>query len=56
MGVAHMHEKGFAHRDLKIDNLMYDQTTGVLKIIDFGFSLECTAATKVKLSCGTPLY
>ena len=35
-----MHYKGFAHRDLKIENIIYDMSTGKSKIIDFGFALE----------------
>lgn len=40
----YMHAKGFAHRDIKTDNIMIDASTGRLKIIDFGVS--CTK------SCG----
>ena len=40
-GVAYMHSKGYAHRDLKMDNILYDvQGTKQIKIIDFGFSLR----------------
>ena len=55
-GMEHLHGRGFAHRDMKIENLMYCEKTDRLMIVDFGFSLECTAATKEKLQCGTPLY
>ncbi len=38
-GVYYLHLKGFAHRDIKIDNLMFNVETKELKIIDFGFSV-----------------
>jgi len=34
-GLAHVHSKGIAHRDMKLDNLMID-VSGKVKIIDFG--------------------
>lgn len=38
-GVKHMHERGFAHMDLKLDNLLLDERLNV-KITDFGFTLK----------------
>jgi serine/threonine protein kinase len=35
-----MHNKNKAHRDLKLDNILYDADLKIIKIIDFGFSLE----------------
>ena len=35
-GVKHMHQRGFAHRDLKFENILLDQNKNV-KIVDFGF-------------------
>ena len=37
MAIGHLHEKGFMHRDLKLENIMMDES-GYLKIIDFGLA------------------
>jgi len=34
--LEHIHSKGIAHRDLKLDNIMIDDHTGAIRIIDFG--------------------
>lgn len=34
-----MHSQGKVHRDLKLDNILYDAESQKIKIIDFGFSL-----------------
>jgi len=39
-GVGQMHSQGYAHRDLKLENLLYDVDSDQIKIIDFGFSLR----------------
>lgn len=38
-GVAHLHEAGIAHRDLKLDNCVVN-LEGVLKLIDFGSAFQ----------------
>jgi len=35
-GILYMHSKGIAHMDLKLENLMINLDTKILKIIDFG--------------------
>jgi len=49
-GVAFMHEKGIAHRDLKLDNILVvekkmDSSKFKIKIIDFGF---CVTTDKLQ--------
>ena len=38
-GVAHLHDKYVAHRDIKTDNVLLNKHLKV-KIIDFGFSVK----------------
>jgi len=51
-----MHEKGYAHRDLKLDNILMDVETKKVKIIDFGFSLKTGKNDRLSIWCGTPHY
>jgi len=41
--LSEVHEKGWVHLDLKLENILYDPVTGEVKIIDFGFAKNCTA-------------
>jgi len=54
-GVAHMHQKGIAHCDLKPDNLLF-HGDGDLKIIDFGMAKRIPRSRFLKRMCGTPYY
>ena len=51
-----MHERGYAHRDLKLDNILMDAASKKVMIIDFGFSLQANEETKLTSYCGTPHY
>lgn len=37
---SRFHDKGYLHRDLKPDNIIYDQKTKSLRIIDMGFVIK----------------
>lgn len=55
-GVAYMHSMGLVHRDLKLENILVNEYTRELKIIDFGFATTCQEGHKLNLFCGTPCY
>ena len=54
--VQYMHSQNKAHRDLKLDNILFDAETQQIKVIDFGFSLEISKDHKCEIYCGTPHY
>lgn len=58
-GLAHAHEHGVLHRDIKPDNLLFAQQ-GVLKVADFGIAKVLSGsqalATRAGDVLGTPAY
>ena len=40
-GFEYLHSKGIAHRDVKLDNILIEEKTSMIKIIDFGFAAFC---------------
>lgn len=53
-GLAYMHSRLICHRDIKLENIIYQESTETVKIIDFGFANSCKE--KLKVFCGTPSY
>jgi len=49
-----MHSLAVYHRDIKLDNLIYEPDSQVLKIIDFGFAV--TGKERLKSPVGTPSF
>ena len=51
-----VHSNGFAHRDLKHQNILVDLETQRIKLIDFGYAVRFNGETTVSDFCGTPSY
>ncbi|CDW72434.1 protein kinase domain containing protein [Stylonychia lemnae] len=55
-GLHYCHSKGIVHRDMKLDNLLFDEQ-GVVKICDFGVSKLLSSSQEIMTEqCGTPAY
>mmetsp|Transcript_34916 Transcript_34916/g.87877 ORF Transcript_34916/g.87877 Transcript_34916/m.87877 type:complete len:307 (-) Transcript_34916:212-1132(-) len=51
--VDHLHRRLWAHRDLKLENVLLDHN-GEVRLIDFGFAAPC--AEPLRTYCFSPLY
>ena len=51
----HIHKKGIAHRDIKLENILMTKNNEI-KIIDFGFGMINQRNNLQKFFCGTPNY
>jgi len=55
--VHYMHSRNIVHRDLKLDNILVEEDTRMVKLIDFGFGVIVDGAQgHLKIFCGTPSY
>jgi len=54
-GIKYCHNNNIIHRDIKLENIIIDNSLNV-KIIDFGFSTWTIRGQRLKLFCGTPSY
>jgi len=56
--VAYLHAHQMVHRDLKLENFLYESTApdAMLKLIDFGFSKVWNKVNPMKSCCGTISY
>jgi serine/threonine protein kinase len=56
-GLMYAHSQGFAHRDVKLENIMYDKKKGKAKLIDFGLCERITDKNQLcDLWCGSQDY
>lgn len=56
--IRYCHEKNIVHRDLKLENFLFENSApdSPLKLIDFGLSQKITDGKQIKGSVGTPYY
>jgi len=54
-GLGHMHELGFVHRDVKLENVLVTKD-GIVKVADFGISCSLSNKEEMRKRCGTPGY
>eukprot|EP00741_Cyanophora_paradoxa_P021449 tig00021352_g20706.t1 len=55
-GVEYCHKRRICHRDLKLENVMIEPSTGLLKLIDFGFSRHLSQDSVLQTMAGTNMY
>ena len=54
--LAYLHKKNICHRDIKLENIIIDDSMSI-KLIDFGFGIHVNSnEKKLNLFCGTPSY
>lgn len=53
--LAHCHQRGVCHLDVKPENILVDPSWRI-KLIDFAFSVKLVDQAKIKKYCGTPTY
>uniref|UniRef100_A0A6U6K7F4 Calmodulin n=1 Tax=Odontella aurita TaxID=265563 RepID=A0A6U6K7F4_9STRA len=53
--ISYMHKRNVCHRDIKLENIMYENpdVTSPIKLIDFGLSNKFTKGEKMLKACGT---
>mmetsp|Transcript_13046 Transcript_13046/g.19672 ORF Transcript_13046/g.19672 Transcript_13046/m.19672 type:complete len:772 (+) Transcript_13046:194-2509(+) len=53
--IAHMHDRGICHRDIKLQNIMREHAgwNAQIMLIDFGLGTRFIGATPMKTRCGT---
>lgn len=54
--IKYCHSKNITHRDIKLENVLLDETKNIVKLIDFGFSTWIPNDKKIKIFWGTPSY
>ncbi|KAI8918760.1 kinase-like domain-containing protein [Entophlyctis helioformis] len=54
--VEYAHRNHVVHRDIKLENIRYNERTGVAKLLDFGFASFHSDRQLLYTNCGSPCY
>ena len=55
--LRHCHQRKIAHRDVKLDNVIYDADSGRAVLCDFGLALAVRSqGSRLDVRCGSPEY
>jgi serine/threonine-protein kinase NIM1 len=55
--VNHMHKNNICHRDIKAENIFFSNLSPyMVKVGDFGFSINATTSQRLNTYCGSPPY
>ena len=52
-GLGYMHSKNIIHRDIKLENILLDETHSKAVIADFGLSNFWDANSRLRTRCGS---
>ncbi len=55
LGIGHLHNQGYVYRDLKPENLLFDNK-GYAYVTDFGLAKKLQEKQKTNTFCGTSEY
>jgi len=55
LGIGHLHKAGFVYRDLKPENVLFDER-GHVKLTDFGYAKNLQGTDRTSTFCGTADY
>ncbi|KAH6576559.1 hypothetical protein BASA62_001340 [Batrachochytrium salamandrivorans] len=54
--IDYAHRNHVVHRDIKLENIRYNEKTGSVKLLDFGFATFHTTTDMLLTNCGSPCY
>ena len=53
VGIDLLHQKDIAHRDIKLENILFDKENNIMKLVDFGFA---TKTSKISDGVSIPVF
>jgi serine/threonine protein kinase len=56
INLDYIHYNKIVHRDIKLENIRYNEQTGTVKLLDFGFATFYNSTKFLATNCGSPCY